>query len=355
MAKDKQVTESTVLTLERPPFGQFARQVLGLPSELLGDCLKYQCLAGGKLGEIFHSQGVMTREQIGQVLRHQAEWVARSMESDLKPFKFPYPAFFSLCMPAYNEADNIEDTLDAACSVLPEFVEKFEIVVVNDGSKDNTSEVVGRYSERDPRVRLVNHHLNRGYGAAVTSALQAAKGDLIAFTDSDGQFTLLDLPQLLTRLQDHDVVIGYRYDRADNMMRKFNAKAWNWLIRTILGVRVRDLDCAFKLFRRDVLDKLQLTATGAAINAEIMVQCGRLGVRMCEMPVTHWPRSHGAPTGAAWRVILKAFKELPRLWKYRSAAPSANGVSVNGNGTHPVPVNGQVNGQAIHTDVAQAS
>src|SRR4051812_38388511 len=131
--KEPSVKEVSVIGLERPPFGQFARQILGLPSELLGDCLKYQCLAGGKLGEIFRNQGVLTREQIAQVLRSQAQWVARTMESDIKPATFPYPTFLSMCMPAYNEASNIEDTLDACCAVLPEFVQEFEVVVVDDG------------------------------------------------------------------------------------------------------------------------------------------------------------------------------------------------------------------------------
>jgi len=320
--KEQSVTEVSVVGLERPPFGQFARQVLGLPSELLGDCLKFQMMSGGRLGEIFRSQGVLTREQIGQVLRHQAQWVARTMEADIKPASFPYPTFLSMCMPAYNEESNIEDTLDACCAVLPEFVERFEVVVVDDGSKDKTAEVIDRYAQHEPRVRLVRHPENKGYGAAVATGLQAAHGDLVAFTDSDGQFTMLDLPQLLVRLQDHSVVVGYRYNRADNWMRKFNARCWNWLVRTVLGLRVRDLDCAFKLFRRDVVDRLTLTATGACINAEILMQCVRSGEKICETPVTHWPRYHGAPTGAAFKVIFRALRELPSLWKYRAETPA---------------------------------
>jgi hypothetical protein len=125
-----------------------------------------------------------------------------------------------------------------------------------------------------------------------------------------------------------DVVVGYRYRRADPWHRLLNAWDWNRLIRFVLGVRIRDLDCAFKLFRREVIDRLRLAATGAAINAEIMVQCARGGLRIAEVPVAHYPRCHGAPTGAALRVIAKAFRELPRLWKYRyepGLLPMVNG------------------------------
>lgn len=330
-----------VIGLERPPFGQCARRVLGLRSEAVEEALQEQRVSGGRLGEILKARGLVTQEQILQVLRHQARWVAAASHADLRPAGLPYRAFLSLCMPAYNEECNIQDTLDAAVTVLPEFVERFEVVVVNDGSADNTGPIVGAYAARDPRVRLVTHERNRGYGAAVTSGLRAARGDLIAFTDSDGQFSLLDLPQLLAQLKGSDVVAGYRYRRAEHGVRRLNAWAWNRLIRTLLGVRLRDLDCAFKLFRREVVDALQLTATGAGINAEIMAQCFRSGLRVAETPVTHHPRYYGAPTGAALRVIARAFRELPGLWKYRSASPElvrlALGTPAGSDGATPLP------------------
>jgi hypothetical protein len=309
--------KASLISLERPTFGQCARQVLGLHSEELADCLEQQIRQGARLGEVFRHRGMATREQIAEILKLQARWVATALQADMKPAGFPHATFLSLCMPAYNEATNIEDTLDAACAILPEFVQRFEIVVVDDGSKDDTAELVTRYAAREPRVRLVRHEENCGYGAAVSTGLRTAAGDLVAFTDSDGQFTILDLPQLLIGMEGSDVVVGYRYRRADNWVRRMNARAWGWLIRTVLGVRVKDLDCAFKLFPRRVIDDLQLTATGAAINAEILVQCVQRGYRIREFPVTHYPRYHGAPTGAALRVIFKAFRELPRLWKYR--------------------------------------
>ena len=239
---------TSVLGLERPPFGQFVRQLGELRCEQLEDCFKHQGELGGRLKDVLREMGLLTREQLLQVLKLQAGWVARSMKADIKPDHFPYPTFLSVCLPAYNENLNIEDTLEEACSILPEFVERFEVVVVDDGSTDGTADTVGRYAQGDARVRLVRHESNRGYGAAVATGLRAAQGDLVMFTDSDGQFNFLDLPQLLVRLRDHDVVIGYRFRRADSRLRLFNAWGWNWMIRLFLGVWVEDLDCASSCF-----------------------------------------------------------------------------------------------------------
>jgi hypothetical protein len=319
------MTIASLVELEQPLFGQLVRQVVKIRSEQLEACLREQYQAGGKLalGQILLSKGLITREQIAQVLQLQARWVATAMQADMEPDTFPAPTFFSLCLPAYNEEANIEDTLDAACVILPEFVRQFEIVVVDDGSKDRTGEILTRYAHREPRVRVVRHEGNRGYGAAVTSGLRAAQGDVVLFTDSDGQFSLLNLPWFLSRIKECDLVVGYRYRRADSWHRRLNAWAWNWLIRLVLGVWVRDLDCAFKLFRREVLERIQLTATGAAINAEILVQCTQSQLRSCEIPVSHFPRCAGAPTGAAFKVILRAFRELPQLWKYQGKPMAA--------------------------------
>lgn len=315
--------ELDLIGLERPLFGHFVRQIAPVRIRDIEDCLAHQRQHGGRLGEILCERGLLTPAQILEVLRLQARWTARAMQAELPSPGFPYPARLSVCMPAFNEQQNIESTLDAACAILPEFIEDFEIVVVNDGSRDETARVVNAYKFRERRVRLVDHERNQGYGAAVTTALRAATGDLVMFTDSDGQFSLLDLPQLLTRLEDNELVIGYRHHRADPRMRLINAWGWNRLVRLTLGVCVRDLDCAFKLFRRDLVERLQLTATGACINAEILVQCVRAGLPFHEVPVTHHPRFAGTPTGANLKVIAKAFRELPLLWKYRHSATLA--------------------------------
>src|SRR5215203_6001821 len=171
--------------LEHPLFGDCARQLFKLRSEDLHECLNEQRRRGGRLAEILQQHNLLTHDQVIETLTLQARWVAAARRGDLVAQTFPLPFFLSLCLPAYNEERNISAALDAACVILPEFVTRFEIIVVDDGSRDATAEIVTRYAERIPHVRLVQHPSNRGYGAAVTSGLQSAAGDLIAFTDAD--------------------------------------------------------------------------------------------------------------------------------------------------------------------------
>ena len=306
--------------MERPLFGQFVRQVVPIRTDVLESCLRQQQEEDQRLGEILLQRGLLTREQIREVLLLQARWVANAARADFAPATLPFPTFFSLCLPAYNEQANIRAQLDSACAILPNFVRDFEVIVVDDGSTDETGKIVADYARDEPRIRLICHPSNRGYGGAVTSGLRAARGDHVAFMDSDGQFSLLDLPQLLFRLRESNVVIGYRHCRADPWHRRVNAWAWNRLIRFCLDVKVKDLDCAFKIFSKDVIQRLNLTATGACINAEIMAQCVRSDLKIYEIPVAHYPRYGGAPTGANLLVVLRAFRELPKLWKYRNSS-----------------------------------
>lgn len=319
----------SLVELEQPLFGQLIRQVGKLRTEQLEACLNRQRHLKERvaLGQLLRREGLISRDQILQVLQLQARWVAATLQGDMAPDAFPTDTFLSLCLPAFNEEANIADTLDAACTILPEFVRRYEIVVVDDGSRDETWDRLTAYAEKEPCVRPVRHPQNRGYGAAVTTGLRAAQGDLIVFTDSDGQFSFLNLPWFLCRIRECDAVIGYRYRRADPWHRRLNAWAWNRLVRAFLGVRVRDLDCAFKLFRREVIDGLRLTATGAAINVEILAQCVHGGLRVAELPVAHYPRYHGSSTGAALRVIARAFRELPQMRKYRAAPASCGGIA----------------------------
>jgi len=314
-------SELDLLGLRRPLFGDFVRQLTSVTSDQMVECLREQQGAGGSLGEILCRRGVLTQDQVLEILAMQARWVADTMRGEFSPLELPYPAKVSVCLPAFNEQATIINTLEAATAILPAFVRDFELVVVDDGSRDQTAQRVQDYAARNGRARLVRHEKNRGYGAAVTTGLRAATGDLVMFTDSDGQFSMLDLPQLLARLPGNDFVIGYRWKRADKFMRLVNAWLWGKLVRLILGVHVRDLDGAFKIFPRELVQKLQLTSSGAGINAEIMAQCTSGGLKFAEVPVNHYPRYAGAPTGANLKVILKAFRDLPRMWKYRKTPP----------------------------------
>ncbi|HWB13485.1 MAG TPA: glycosyltransferase family 2 protein [Pirellulales bacterium] len=237
------------------------------------------------------------------------------------PAAASWPGKLSLCLPAYNEQDCIVETLGRALALLPSLVASLEVIVVDDGSQDATAEHVRSVMARDGRVRLVVHGQNRGYGAAVTSGLSAATGDLVMFADSDGQFDFRDVARLLERLPGNDFVVGYRHRRAESFRRRLNAWAWGRLVRLVYGVRARDLDCAFKIFRRAVIGRLHLTASGACINAELMCQCLRAGFRFAEVPVEHYLRKGGRPTGSSLKVIARAFRELPWIQTQPWPAP----------------------------------
>ena len=229
----------------------------------------------------------------------------------------------SVIFPSYNEEGNIEQAVDQAIHCLePIFPGSWEIIVVNDGSQDRTGEIIDRITDNDPRVTAVHHAVNQGYGAALKSGFQKAKKELVFFCDSDLQFHISELLLCVTWIEQVDLVIGYRTKRSDPFHRKLNAWGWRRLVRLLLGLKVRDIDCAFKLFRASMFEHIKIDAVGAMVNTEILVQAVRMGFKIQEVPVTHFARQEGTQTGANLHVILKAFKELSTLYfKLRHVQP----------------------------------
>jgi glycosyltransferase involved in cell wall biosynthesis len=228
----------------------------------------------------------------------------------------------STVLPAYNEEALIEQTLRRVTAVLTQLVRNFEIVVTNDGSRDSTGQILSRMRGTEPglHLRVVTHSINQGYGAALASGFDAASADLILTLDADGQFDVAELVHLLAAMDDDtDLVIGYRARRADPPMRLLNAWGWKQLVNRLFGYTARDVDCAFKLFRREVWTSMCVHSRGATFSAEFLIKARRLGFRVKEVPVTHFPRTAGAPTGANPRVIARAFVELFQLrWRLNS-------------------------------------
>ena len=230
------------------------------------------------------------------------------------------PTSFSISavLPAYNEAAIIERTVRHVASVLGGLTTDFEVIVTNDGSRDATGQILADLRARAPELhlRVVTHERNRGYGAALASGFDAARKDLIFLTDGDKQFDVTELSSFIPAMDAQtDMVIGWRKKRADPLMRKLNALGWKTLVNGLFGYTARDVDCAFKLFRRRVWESMTVHARGATFSAEFLIKARRLGFRVKELPVGHFPRTAGSPTGARPDVIVRAFVELFHLWR----------------------------------------
>lgn len=227
----------------------------------------------------------------------------------------------SLVMPAYNEADNIEPMVAEATPALEANADSHEIIVVDDGSADETAAVTRRVMESYPNVRLVEHPVNKGFGAAVFSGFTSAEKDWIFYTDADRQFVLSELERFVPYMDEADLIAGYRAPRQDPFMRVFYGKGWSALCSLMFGYTVRDVDCGFKLFRREIIESLapQIASRGATFSIEWLVRAKRAGYRFVELPVTHQPRVAGSQTGANIDVIVRAFRELMQvrlqLWR----------------------------------------
>jgi len=216
----------------------------------------------------------------------------------------------SIVLPAYNEAENVARAVQEVSDVAQDLGLDHEIILVNDGSSDRTGEVARELIGQIPHFRLVEHHPNRGYGGALKAGFAAATKEWIAFVPADKQFQFSEIERFLEKTDQADIVCGYRADRQDHFVRKLNAFGWNTLVRLLFGYLCRDIDCGFKLFRREILQHVTLTSDGAMIDTEFLAGARARDFCIAEVPVTHLPRVAGAATGANRQVILKAFRDL---------------------------------------------
>lgn len=225
----------------------------------------------------------------------------------------------SVFFPAYNEEKNISNTVKKAEKVLGKLFNSYEIMIINDGSSDKTAEVSKSLARANSKIRVISHEVNKGYGAALISGLYNSKYDWIVFTDADGQFDFSELPKFLDQQKktNADLVIGQYINRKVSFIRKLNTLCWQILIRLMFGLKVKDIDCGFKLVSKEVIERISKLESqrGAFITTELLVKAKIAGFKIAEIPVHHYPRVQGKATGASLEVIIKSFIDLFKLRK----------------------------------------
>lgn len=222
----------------------------------------------------------------------------------------------SIFFPFWNEEQNLESVIKKAIPVAEKFADKWEIIMVDDGSSDKTLEIAKKLESQDPRLIAVTHDKNRGYGAALKTGFEKARYDYIVFNDGDGQFDLGEIDNFLEKVEKADMVIGFRKKRLDNPFRHLLMnllKVWDFVF---FGFKFKDIDCGFKLFTRNALNKiLPLNSEGAMITTEILAKAKKAQLKIAEVEVNHYPRIYGDQSGGNLRVIVRAIRESLILWK----------------------------------------
>ncbi len=222
----------------------------------------------------------------------------------------------SVFFPLFNEEGNVELLVQKATAVLQNLKLEYEIILVNDGSTDRTAEVIDKIVKENPRVRAINHPKNLGYGEALKSGFYNAKYDTIVYTDGDGQFDFSEIGKFLEKIDEYDVIIGYRIKRQDPFFRILFKQGWKLSLLAFFRLTLKDVDCGFKMVRKEVLEKISHleSSRGAMINAELAIKAKKAGFKIGQVGVNHYPRLTGKPTGANLKVIIKSYLDLIKLW-----------------------------------------
>ncbi len=216
----------------------------------------------------------------------------------------------SIVLPAHNEEDNLPRSVSATVQCMESLGWDYEIIIVNDGSSDSTQSIIEKFQSNNFLIKSAHHPVNRGYGAALRSGFAIAQKRWIFFMDSDLQFNIQEISKLAPYIEEDDLVIGYRKNRQDHIIRKINAAIFGFAVNALFGLWLRDIDCAFKLIKKEVIDRAHLESNGALINTELLVRAKKMNYRIKQIPVTHYPRLVGSSSGASIKVILRAVREI---------------------------------------------
>lgn len=224
----------------------------------------------------------------------------------------------SFFCPAYNEEGNLERVINSVLPVLKEVSDDFEIIIIDNASKDNTRKIADKLASKFPQIRVIHHEHNREYGGALKSGFQNAGKEFVVYTDSDNQYDFANFKDMVPLILKYDIVSGYRVQRHDRKYRVFQSKIFNWVINLLFGLGVKDINCSFKVYRRKVLDDIEITSSSAFIDAEMLIKARHKGYSIFDVPVEHFPRLAGQSTGAKPHVVFLTLKEIISYWvKFR--------------------------------------
>jgi len=248
----------------------------------------------------------------------------------------------SVFFPAYNDEGSIAEMVNKSLALLPQFADDYEVIVVNDGSRDGTAAILDDLARRHPRVRIIHHPRNRGYGGALRTGFATATKDLVFYTDGDGQYDVNELAKLMPLMaKDVDVVNGYKIKRSDSKRRVLLGGVYKLLARMLFHLPIRDVDCDFRLMRRQAIQGIELTSTSGVVCTEMVYKLHQTGCRFTETPVNHYPRLHGQSQFFTLRRVGKTLVDFFTLWMKLVVWRKANPVSVRQSSPSPIEVEGE--------------
>lgn len=228
-------------------------------------------------------------------------------------FRFPSVSFFC---PAYHDEGNLPRLIPEVWNFLKENSNIFEIIIVEDGSPDKTGDVADDLALKFPNVRVIHHPKNKGYGETLKDGFLNSKYEYIMYTDGDAQYDIREFKPYLYLLSEHDIIAGYATKKAVTFSRKIQSAFFNFLILLLFFVRFKDINCSMKIFKRKVIDSLEIKSGSAFIDAEMLIKAKRLGFKIAQFPVTHFKRAHGLASGSKPSVIFQTIKDMIKL-KFR--------------------------------------
>jgi glycosyltransferase involved in cell wall biosynthesis len=216
----------------------------------------------------------------------------------------------SFFCPAYNEEKNIPALISRVYPFLKEITDVFEIIIIDNGSLDNTGNVADNLSKKFLNIRVIHHIKNLGYGGALYEGFREAKYDYVMYTDGDNQYDVYELKPYLNLLSNHDILSGYVIKKALTLPRTIQSSVFNFLVRMLFSLPLEDINCSLKIYKRKVIESMQIKSRSAFIDAEMLVRATRAGNSITQFPVTHFPRMNGVASGSKWTIIYGTIKDM---------------------------------------------